>query len=187
MLFRSRVDGRRSGTWFTRWWPLTATAPLVRLKLRHWWIRLGPNFSWTGLVLADHRPAQPRLWSTQVARNSGHVTLGSARGIAELQQQGGGQRTRRLAMRHKCAIGSCVEALRSDIRPDQTGWRRWDSNPRPPACKYARPGRPRTVTNGCGWSAARSGRLRTNANGSGCAIDAPCRIPLGADKSNASV
>jgi integrase len=31
--------------------------------------------------------------------------------------------------------------------PDRTAWRRWDSNPRPPACKYARPGRWRTVAN----------------------------------------
>jgi hypothetical protein len=31
--------------------------------------------------------------------------------------------------------------------PDHAGWRRWDSNPRPPACKYARPGRSRTVAN----------------------------------------
>src|ERR1019366_3541417 len=30
------------------------------------------------------------------------------------------------------------------VRPDHTWWRRWDSNPRPPACKDARAGRWRT-------------------------------------------
>ena len=31
------------------------------------------------------------------------------------------------------------------VFPDQTGWRRWDSNPRPPACKFDRDERGRTT------------------------------------------
>jgi hypothetical protein len=56
------------------------------------------------------------------------------------------------------------------ISPDQirfSKWRRWDSNPRPPACKFARARRRRTVTKGYGWSGARSGLLRTGADSCG--------------------
>jgi hypothetical protein len=57
--------------------------------------------------------------------------------------------------------------LQGNISPDHIGWRRWDSNPRPPACKYARAGRWRTMTNGCGRSGAQTGQWRTSANGCG--------------------
>ena len=49
------------------------------------------------------------------------------------------------------AVPMCYRVLQhwlalQDERPDHTGWRRWDSNPRPPACKFAGPGRLRTAT-----------------------------------------
>jgi hypothetical protein len=52
-------------------------------------------------------------------------------------------------------------------------WRRWDSNPRPPACKYARPGRWRTLTDGYGRSGFTSGRSRTVADGCGWYMNGP--------------
>jgi hypothetical protein len=49
------------------------------------------------------------------------------------------------AVRSECSTGvrSPEKPKRSrgptgSIRPDRTRWRRWDSNPRPPACKYDR-------------------------------------------------
>jgi hypothetical protein len=81
---------------------------------------------------------------------------------------------------HKWCMGPGGDSIgspdRSLPRPDQrhfSGWRRWDSNPRPPACKYARPGRWRTPTDGYGWSGSASGRSRTVANGGGWYMNGP--------------
>src|ERR1019366_8751959 len=62
------------------------------------------------------------------------------------------------------------------VRPDQRyflEWRRWDSNPRPPACKDARAGRWRTLTDGYGRSGLTSGCSRTVADGCGWYINGP--------------
>lgn len=34
------------GTWATKWWPMSATWPLVRFEVFDWGIRIGPNYRW---------------------------------------------------------------------------------------------------------------------------------------------
>jgi hypothetical protein len=50
-------------------------------------------------------------------------------------------------------------------------WRRWDSNPRPPACKFGPTGSPWTLTDKKGSSEGVSCDRRTRVDGHGCAID----------------
>ena len=45
-----------------------------------------------------------------------------------------------------CAAEESLARLDEFALMRMGGWRRWDSNPRPPACKYARPGQRRTTT-----------------------------------------
>jgi hypothetical protein len=75
-----------------------------------------------------------------------------------------------------CCRVSQLRRMHRSERSDHTGWRRWDSNPRPPACKYARAGRWRTLTSGLASSGLPSERLRTRAYGYGCATYAPSRL-----------
>ena len=55
------------GTWFTKWWPITATWPLVRLEQYTWGLRVGPNFHW----IAWYLPTTDMKWlEIRVVRQS---------------------------------------------------------------------------------------------------------------------
>ena len=59
------------GTWFTMWWPLGATWPLVRLDQYSWGIRIGPNFPWLGWLL----PTTDLPWSEILLARRARRTL----------------------------------------------------------------------------------------------------------------
>jgi len=59
---------RGGGVWFSRWWPIGASMPLVRLEQFSWGLRVGPSFNW----ISWYVPTTDLRWSEiLVARRTG--------------------------------------------------------------------------------------------------------------------
>jgi len=59
------------GTWFTMWWPISATWPLVRLDLFSWGVRIGPNLPAVAWLL----PTTNLRWSEILVVRRTRATL----------------------------------------------------------------------------------------------------------------
>jgi hypothetical protein len=88
------------------------------------------------LTTAYERPPvrQPPLWTPDVSRT--RLSAGGARHDVhvELTRPSPSDFGDVRQMFDRGFLTECCIC----ISPDQTGWRRWDSNPRPPACKFDR-------------------------------------------------
>lgn len=59
------------GTWFTMWWPISGTWPLVRLDQFGWGVRVGPNYRWMAWFL----PTTDMRWAEILLARRTRMTI----------------------------------------------------------------------------------------------------------------